>query len=133
MSDLPEFESFDDFWPFYVKEHRSKANRALHFAGTTLALGAVAAAVVTRRPLLLLAAPILGYGPAWVGHFFVEQNRPASFKHPVWSFMGDFKMYGLMLRGKMSAEVARVLDADLARRDAETQAHAVHVEGSIAN
>ena len=78
----PEMRSFEDFWPFYVREHQSETNRTLHFVGTTLAMGSVAAALLTRRPAFLLAAPVLGYGFAWVGHFLVEGNKPATFKHP---------------------------------------------------
>ncbi len=121
MSDTPEFASFEEFWPFYVREHSSKTNRRLHFAGTSLALGCVATAVVMRKPLLLLAAPVLGYGGAWVGHFFVEKNRPATFKYPLWSLMGDFKMYGMILRGRMDEEVERVL-RDYAAKAAEAEA-----------
>lgn len=102
------FRSFEEFWPFYVEGHRHPVNRALHYVGTSLGLASLTIGVITRRPLLLLAAPILGYGPAWVGHFFIEGNRPASFRHPLWSFRADLKMLGLALRGKMGAEVERI-------------------------
>lgn len=102
------FHSFDEFWPFYVEGHRHPLNRALHYVGTSLGLASLATGVIARRPLLILAAPILGYGPAWIGHFFVEGNRPASFKHPLWSFRADLKMLGLALRGRMGAEVERI-------------------------
>jgi hypothetical protein len=105
--------TFDEFWPHYVHAHRSPVNRALHYVGTTAALGTVAAAAVTLNPWWLLATPIAGYGPAWVGHFFFEKNKPATFQHPLWSLRGDIKMYGLALRGKMSAEVERVCGGSL--------------------
>lgn len=101
-------ESFEEFWPYYVGEHRHPVNRALHYVGTSVAIGTVAAAVVTANPLWLVATPIAGYGFAWAGHYLVEGNRPATFKHPLWSLRGDFKMLGLALRGQMGAEVTRL-------------------------
>jgi hypothetical protein len=107
MSDS-KFETFEDFWPFYVGEHKLPLNRALHYAGTTMAVGTVTAAVVTLNPLWLLATPVVGYGPAWVGHFILEGNRPATFKHPLYSLRGDFRMLKYALQGKMAAEVDRL-------------------------
>lgn len=106
-------DSFEDFWPHYVHAHRDPRNRALHYAGTTAVLGTVATAALTFNPGWLLFAPVLGYGPAWVGHFVFEKNRPATFKHPLWSLRGDFKMYFLALRGQMRAELERVCGGDL--------------------
>ena len=103
-----EFRSFEEFWPFYVREHSKKATRPLHFVGTTLAMASVAAGLLTRRRSLLLAAPVVGYGMAWIGHFFVEQNRPATFSHPAWSLRGDMIMWWKTLTGTMDAEVERV-------------------------
>jgi len=103
----PEFANFEEFWSFYVREHSNKNNRRLHFAGTSLGLGCVAASFLLKKRWMLLAAPVLGYGGAWIGHFFVEKNKPASFKYPGWSFLADFKMYGLIIQGKMDAEVER--------------------------
>lgn len=100
-----KYTSFAEFWPYYLSEHRSPLNRALHFAGTTLALGVAAASVVTMNPFLLLGAVACGYGPAWIGHFFVEKNRPATFTYPGWSFMGDFKMYGMIWTGRLGREL----------------------------
>lgn len=108
MSEKPEFASFEEFWPFYVGEHKLPINRALHYAGTTMACGTVGAAVVTLNPLWLLATPIVGYGPAWVGHFILEGNRPATFKHPFYSLRGDFRMLKYALQGKMAKEVERL-------------------------
>jgi hypothetical protein len=100
--------SFREFWPYYVSEHAKPLTRALHFAGSTLALALTTMAVV-RGPLTLLwLAPIGGYGFAWIGHFFVERNRPATFKYPFYSFLGDWVMYGKILTGTMREEVARV-------------------------
>jgi len=77
-------------------------------------LGTVAAAALTINPGWLLLAPIVGYGPAWIGHFVFEKNKPATFEHPLWSLRGDFKMYLLALRRQMGAEVERVCGGDLA-------------------
>jgi hypothetical protein len=105
----PVIESFEDFWPYYVRAHQSPANRAIHAVGTLAAIGTVLTAVVTARPSLLLLAPVVGYGPAWFGHFVVEGNRPATFGHALYSLRGDFRMLGLTLTGKMGAEVERCI------------------------
>jgi hypothetical protein len=105
-------QSFEEFWPYYVREHLHPMNRACHYVGTTLAIGSVATAAVTMNPAWLLAAPVVGYGGAWIGHFVFEKNRPASWQGPrewMWSLQADFKMYGLALRRKMGAEVERVV------------------------
>ena len=107
MSDL-KFESFEDFWPFYLREHSDSTNRVLHAIGTTSAVSLVAAAILLRKPWLLAAAPFAGYGPAWVGHYIIEKNRPATFTHPLWSLIGDFKMNGLMWTGKLDAELVKL-------------------------
>jgi len=105
---MERLRTFEEFWPFYVSEHSRRTTRALHFAGTTLVLGAVVAAAL-RSPWWLAAAPVLGYGPAWIAHFFVEKNRPATFTYPLWSLRGDFRMWRLMLLGRMEPEVERAV------------------------
>jgi hypothetical protein len=100
------YASFREFWPFYVREHARLGTRILHFIGSTLALVSVVAAVVTARPILLLGAPLFGYAFAWIGHFGIEKNRPATFKYPVYSLAADWVMYGKILAGTMRAEVA---------------------------
>jgi hypothetical protein len=102
-----DFRSFDEFWPYYLSEHANVLNRRLHFVGTTLVNLIVLAALVAMEPRWLLACPVAGYGFAWVGHFIVEKNRPATFKHPLWSLMGDYRMYGQMLRGRLWGPAAR--------------------------
>lgn len=118
-----EIETFEEFWDFYVGEHKEKANRVLHFLGTTAAIGCVAGGLLTKRRWLLLAAPVCGYGPAWIGHFFVEKNKPASFKYPLWSLQADFIMWWKTIKGEMDAEVERVL-----RKAAEDAAVAAAAE-----
>ena len=100
-------QTFAEFWPFYLREHRSRLTRALHFTGTSASVLIGLAAIATGRPRFLLAAVVCGYAFAWVGHFFVEHNRPATFKHPLWSFAADFKMLGLAATGRLSPELAR--------------------------
>jgi hypothetical protein len=104
--------SFEEFWPHYVKAHSRKATRQLHFAGTTAALTLAAAGILTRRLSLIALAPIVGYGCAWVGHFFIEGNTPATFGHPVWSLRADLLMWKMTLEGTMDDEVERVLRGD---------------------
>jgi hypothetical protein len=103
---MQRLASFEEFWPFYVSQHMRPATRALHFAGTTLVFASLAAALLVS-PWWLLGAPLGGYGFAWVGHFGVEKNRPATFTYPLWSLRGDFRMYRLMLLGRMAPEVRR--------------------------
>ena len=121
----PEFASFEDFWPFYVRAHSNPRNRALHFAGTTAAMVTLGAALVLRKKSLFKYVPVVGYGPAWIGHFFVEGNKPATFGHPVWSLRGDLVMWWKTLTGTMGAEVERVVaEHDAKARAAEEQASA---------
>jgi hypothetical protein len=104
------FQTFEEFWPFYVHEHAHPLNRALHFVGTTGVLVCLRTALLTGSRLALVAAPIMGYGFAWMGHFFVEKNRPATFKYPLWSLRADCVMYRKMLTGQMAAELERTRD-----------------------
>ncbi len=101
------FETFEEFWPFYLGEHKDPRSRALHYAGTSLAIGTVATAALTLNPAWLLLTPVVGYTPAWIGHFIIEKNRPATFKYPVWSLRGDFRMLSLALAGKIAEELER--------------------------
>ena len=102
------FADYRQFWTFYVGEHRRPSTRRLHFAGTSLLLLGLALAWILASPWFLLAAPIAAYGPAWIGHFLIEGNRPATFRYPVRSLIADFHMYGLMWLGRMDSEVSRL-------------------------
>ena len=108
MSDDDRIETFEEFWDFYVSQHAEKSTRILHFLGTTAAMGLLAGGLLTRRRWLLLLAPIAGYGPAWISHFFLEKNRPATFTYPLWSLQADFVMWWKMVTRQMDAEVERV-------------------------
>jgi hypothetical protein len=96
------FASFRDFYPFYLSEHSDPTCRRLHFAGSSLVLIVFVTACVSRHWMLLWLLPLLGYGFAWVGHFFFEHNRPATFTHPFYSFAGDWVMYWQMITGRIS-------------------------------
>ena len=98
--------SYEEFWPYYVSEHMEPVTRRLHVLGTTLVLAALAAGALVD-PLWFIAAPFVGYGFAWVGHFFFEHNRPATFTYPLWSLRGDFRMFRLTLLGRMAPELRR--------------------------
>ena len=95
------YSSFAEFYPFYLNEHRHRICRRLHFIGSTLVLAAIVLALASGQWRWLWLAPVFGYGFAWLGHFAFEKNRPATFKHPLYSLAGDWVMYGQMLRGKI--------------------------------
>jgi hypothetical protein len=95
------YQSFSQFYPYYIHEHSNRTCRRIHVVGTGLVVGILAVAVVTLNPWWLLLVPVVGYGFAWVGHFFFEKNRPATFKHPFYSFVGDWVMYFDILRGRI--------------------------------
>ena len=95
------FDSFAEFYPFYLGEHANATCRRLHFAGSSLVLGCVVAALVTGNAWWLAMTPVAGYGFAWMGHFFFEHNRPATFTYPLYSLLGDWVMWKDMLTGRI--------------------------------
>jgi hypothetical protein len=98
------FESFAAFYPFYLAEHRNATCRALHFAGSTLVVALVVLAIASANAWWLLAVPFAGYGFAWLGHFVFEKNRPATFRYPLYSLIGDWVMYWQLLTRKIPFE-----------------------------
>ncbi|MBL0028933.1 MAG: DUF962 domain-containing protein [Rhodanobacteraceae bacterium] len=102
MDTTQRYASFAEFYPFYLGEHAHPVCRRLHVVGSTLVL-AIIVAVIARivSPWALLALPVVGYGFAWVGHFFFEKNKPATFKYPLYSFAGDWVMYRDILIGRI--------------------------------
>ena len=102
-----ELHSFDDFWPYYLREHSRPRTRALHYVGTSLVIGIALYAVLSGSWALLLVLPVAGYGFAWFAHFAVEKNRPATFSYPLWSLAADFKMWWLWLTGRLGPELER--------------------------
>jgi hypothetical protein len=97
----PDFASFAEFYPFYLSEHRHPVCRRLHFFGTVLVVGFLLVAIVTGNPVWLLGMPVGGYTLAWIGHFFFERNRPATFSHPLYSLAADFVLFRDILIGRI--------------------------------
>lgn len=102
------FRNFEEFWPFYLGEHSRPITRAFHYVGTSMGLLTLGTSIVTLNPALIPVGLVLGYGPAWISHFFLEKNRPATFKHPLWSFLGDLRMLQYFLTGRIGAELERI-------------------------
>lgn len=99
--------SFAAFWPEYLLAHSRPGTRLVHLVGTLLGWALLIAAIALQRWWWILAALAVSYALAWISHFTIERNRPATFEHPLWSWAADQKMVALMLTGRMSAEVAR--------------------------
>jgi len=100
-------KSFEEFYPFYLKQHSNKICRLLHVTGTTIVFALAFTAIYHNMPKLWIAVPIAGYGFAWVGHFFFEKNKPATFQYPLWSLRSDFKMYFDILSGKIPLDSSK--------------------------
>jgi hypothetical protein len=109
MAQPDRIPNFEAFWPYYVREHSASGCRVLHFIGSTLGLGCLLAVFATGNGWFIPLGLVLGYGFAWAGHFFVQHNKPATFHYPLWSFRADWKMWTLMLTGRMTPEVERAL------------------------
>ncbi|TXG58755.1 hypothetical protein EZV62_016584 [Acer yangbiense] len=101
------FRNMEEFWAFYVSQHSKQSTRRWHFVGTLTSIVFLLCSVLFNWWFLVLM-PIFGYGIAWYSHFFVEGNIPASFGHPFWSLLCDYKMFGLMLTGQMDKEIKRL-------------------------
>lgn len=99
--------SYAEFWPYYLQEHGKSKTRYLHFIGTAGAILFLFNALLNTHALSLFAAAVCGYFFAWVGHFFIEKNRPATFTHPLWSLVSDFRMFFLWLGRGLEAELKR--------------------------
>jgi len=99
---MTRYSNFREFYPFYLSEHVNRTCRRLHFVGTSLVIVVVVVAIVKTDARWLLLAPIAGYGFAWIGHFFFEKNRPATFTHPLYSFAGDWVMFWDILNRRVS-------------------------------
>ncbi|MFD1106273.1 Mpo1-like protein [Sphingobium olei] len=100
-------KSFHDFWPYYLQEHARPGTRALHYAGTSIVVGLLAALPLSRHWWTGLALPLAGYGFAWAGHWLVERNRPATFRYPLWSLRADFLMWKRFLTGRIGRDLER--------------------------
>lgn len=106
------YTTFAEFWPFYLREHSKPATRALHYVGTSLVVALVGYAPLMGEWLWLIALPLAGYFFAWLAHFTIEKNRPATFTYPLWSLFADFRMWWLWLSGGLKAELERAGVAD---------------------
>lgn len=115
--------AFSAFWPFYLGEHRVRLTRTLHFIGSSIAIAGVIAALVTRTFWLVPMPVIQGYAWAWVSHFFVEKNKPASFGYPLWSFISDFKMLWYFVTGRLDKELQKYGVQSLEKGHAATITH----------
>src|SRR5450631_436151 len=113
--------NYTEFWDFYVSEHSLPLTRVLHFSGTTSGIALAVFFVARGQWYFLPVFFVVGYGFAWFAHFVIEKNKPASFRFPFWSFISDFKMMWYMATGRMGAEAARVLGADLTTKTQSTQ------------
>lgn len=102
---MAAFRNFAEFWPFYLREHARPGTRALHYLGSTLVVVCGLAGLASGRAALFWAMPVVGYLFAWIGHFAIERNRPATFRHPLWSFAADWRMWWLWIIGRIGAEL----------------------------
>ncbi len=101
------YKSFEEFWPFYISEHSRLGTRILHLIGTTSGILLVIYFILIGKWYLFPLALVPGYGGAWLGHFLIEKNKPATFQYPVWSFIGDYKMIALMITGRIGQEISK--------------------------
>ena len=99
--------NYAEFWPFYLQEHAKTSTRNLHYVGTALVIAIAVFAAATQRWAWLLAMPVAGYFFAWMSHAFVERNQPATFTHPLWSLISDFRMFFLWLTGRLGPELEK--------------------------
>ena len=97
--DAERFQSFSAFYPYYIHEHSNRTCRRIHVVGSALVIGAALLGLFVSA-WWFIAMPLVGYGFAWVGHFFFEKNRPATFKYPLWSLMGDWRMFFEVVAGR---------------------------------
>jgi hypothetical protein len=107
----PRIQSWEEFWPFYLGEHRVPLCRLLHVVGTSSGGGIAVISLATGQFWGLIVAVLIGYACSWTGHFFVEHNKPASFRYPLWSFRGDWKMVGLFWRRRLDDEMVAFFGA----------------------
>ena len=113
MKPEKKYKSFRSFYPYYLTEHADPANRRLHFIGTMLLICCLITGVITGAWQWFVAIPLVGYGFAWVGHFFIEKNRPATFTYPLYSLGSDFVMFWHTVTGKIHKKLAEAKQLSL--------------------
>jgi hypothetical protein len=111
------FNTFEEFWPYYLSEHSQPETRALHALGTAAGVVCALSCIARKKWHLLPLSLIPGYGAAWAAHFFIEKNKPATFDYPLWSFIADYKMIGMMVAGKIHEEIDKYEIRGRAQRD----------------
>ena len=102
---MREYKSFQAFWPYYLREHSNPQTRNLHYIGSTLAILVLLWAVISRNGWLFVLVPLAGYSFAWISHAFIERNKPATWTYPLWSLVGDYRMFWCFLTGKLESEL----------------------------
>lgn len=104
---LPDGLTYAEFFDYYLREHQLPSTRFIHYIGTVCGPLFLVAAIITKAWWLIPLGFVAGYAPAWLSHFFVEQNKPAAFKYPFWSLISDFRMLGLQITGRLNARLRR--------------------------
>ncbi len=99
---VERYKTYSAFFDFYLGEHSQPATRVLHYIGSICGIAALVLTLWLKQPLWIPIGLVAGYGCAWIAHFFIEHNRPATFKYPLWSFIGDYHMFTLMLTGQLT-------------------------------
>lgn len=101
-----KYQTLKQFYPYYLTEHQNKTCQILHFIGTSIIIGLFISAIVTLNWQYFAAIPLAGYGFAWVGHFFFEHNKPATFTYPLFSLASDFIMFWHILTFQIEKKMA---------------------------
>ena len=107
MTDSSTFQSFEEFWPAYLRAHSMPATRMVHYAGGLIGVGLMAAFAATLNPSFAITAIATIYAFAWLSHFLIEHNNPASFKHPLWSARSGIRMFSLWIAGGLKPELVK--------------------------
>jgi len=110
MIERTKFTNYQEFYHFYLSEHSVPTCRSLHYAGSSLVIIVLSFSLVNQQYNLLWSLPFIGYGFAWVGHFFFEHNKPATFKWPFWSLVSDWVMFFQFLTGRLPKEYFKVVE-----------------------